>query len=74
VEGLFSQLFSTDERFIMHRYRSTRLAMVVGVVMMVLWFNYELIVNQNLRWDLAIILGAMVVTKLAAMLYYRATN
>jgi hypothetical protein len=71
---LLSSLFKADERFILHRYYSTRLAMIVGVVMIAGWFYYELAVNQAIRWDLFIILLAMVVTKLAAMLYYRFAN
>jgi hypothetical protein len=63
-----------DERFIMHRFKSTRLATLVGVVMMALWFNYELLVNDVWRFDLVIILGAMLIAKVGAMLYYRYVN
>jgi len=63
-----------DERFIMHRYRSTRFAIIVGVVLMGAWINYEMFVNDVLRWDLVVILAAMVVAKLGAMLYCRLTN
>jgi RimJ/RimL family protein N-acetyltransferase len=38
-----------DERFVMHRYRSTRWATAVGVVMMGGWFVYEQVVNDVLR-------------------------
>jgi hypothetical protein len=63
-----------DERFVMHRYRSTRLAVLVGTVMMAVWFNYEYWVNEVLRWDLFVIMMAMAVVKAGAMLYYRRTN
>jgi hypothetical protein len=63
-----------DERFVMHRFKSTRLATLVGVVMMALWFNYELLVNDVWRFDLLIILGAMALAKVGALLYYRFTN
>lgn len=66
--------FKPDERFIMHRYHSTRVAMIVGIVLIVGWFNYEFIVNHHVRWDLAIIAGAMAVTKLVAMAYLRLTH
>jgi hypothetical protein len=72
--NLFSKWFVVDERFIMHRYISTRWAVVVGVVLMAFWVNYEFIVNDTLRIDLIIILLAMLVTKLAVMLYYRLTH
>lgn len=63
-----------DERFFMHRFKSTRLSMVVGLVMMLGWFNYELFVNDVMRLDIFIIVLAMGVAKVAAMLYYRLTN
>jgi hypothetical protein len=72
--NLFSKWFIVDERFIMHRYISTRWAVVVGVVLMGFWVNYEFIVNDTLRLDLIIILLAMLVIKLAVMIYYRLTH
>jgi hypothetical protein len=58
----------------MHRYYSTRLAMIVGIAMIVVWFNYELLANRHLRLDLLVIAGTTALTKLVAMLYYRITN
>ena len=69
-----TSMFKPDERFIMHRYYSTRLSMIVGVVLLVIWFNIELLINDQIRLDLAIILGMMVITKILAMLYYRVTD
>lgn len=60
-----------DERFILHRYKSTRIAMVVGVVMLVGWFTYEMMANDVARWDLFLIVMAMAATKVAAMIYFR---
>jgi hypothetical protein len=74
LSNLFSKWFVVDERFIMHRYVSTRWAVIVGVVLMAGWVNYEFIVNDTLRIDLIIILLAMVVTKVAVMIYYRLTH
>jgi hypothetical protein len=77
MEAIFATLaglFKPDERFIMHRYYATRLAMVVGIILIAGWFCYELVANQYLRWDLAIIGGTMAVTKILAMVYYRATR
>ena len=74
LNQLFNHLFNVDERFIMHRYYSTRLAMTVGIIMIVGWFGYERYVNHHLRLDLVIITGAMALTKVAAMLYYRLTD
>ena len=63
-----------DERFIMHRYYSTRIAMIVGTILLVGWFFYENFINGVLRWDLFIILMAIAVTKVVAMLYFRITH
>jgi hypothetical protein len=69
-----ASIFRPDERFIMHRYSSTRMAMIVGIVLIVGWFNYELIVKDVLRWDLAIIAAAMAITKVLTMVYLQATQ
>ena len=74
LNNLFSKWFVVDERFVMHRYISTRWAVVVGVVLMAIWVNYEFIINDTLRIDLIIILLAMLVTKVAVMIYYRLTH
>ena len=63
-----------DERFKMHRLYSTRFAMLIGVIMIAVWFNYEYFANHTLRWDLFIIMVAMAVSKMAAMIYYKKTN
>jgi hypothetical protein len=74
LNKLFSKWFVVDERFIIHRYISTRWAVIVGVVLMAIWVNYEFIVNDTLRIDLIVILLAMLVTKVAIMIYYRLTH
>ncbi len=45
--------------------------MIVGIVLIVASFNYDLIASQTLRLDLAVIAGVMAVTKIVAMLFYR---
>jgi hypothetical protein len=63
-----------DERFKMHRLYSTRIATIIGAVMLGIFFNYEYFVSNVLRWDLFIILMTMAVSKVAAMIYYRKAN
>lgn len=63
-----------DERFIMHRYYSTRIAMIVGTIVLAGWFFYEQFINGVLRWDLFIILMVIAVTKVLAMIYFRITH
>lgn len=74
LNNLFSKWFVVDERFVMHRYISTRWTVIVGVVLMATWVNYEFIVNDTLRIDLLVILLAMLITKVAVMIYYRLTH
>ena len=63
--------FNPDERFIAHRYQSSRLALAVGIMMMFIWAQYEWFVNTELRLDLLIIIGAMALSKVVAMIYFR---
>lgn len=63
-----------DERFLIHRLKSTSLAAVVGSLSMGTWFLYEQIVNRVIHWHIIIFMGIIAVTKLSAMLYYRLTN
>jgi len=63
-----------DERFIMHRYKATRAAMVVGVIGMGAFFWYDYVASGTVRWDLLLVMVAMAVVKVGAMLYYRRTN
>ena len=63
-----------DERFIMHRFKAMRLALMVGMFAMVGFFCFGMFVNRVIRWDLLGILVIMAVTKLGAMLYYQRTN
>ncbi len=68
----FSSLF--DERFIMHRLKSTRFATVVTAVAMGAYAEYEIFVHHVIRWEIVIFLGILVVAKVGAMIYYRLFN
>ena len=68
---IIASMFKPDERFIMHRFYATRIAMMVGIVLIVVWFAYELILKNIFRPDLAIIAGMMALTKILAMVYFR---
>jgi len=63
-----------DERFVMHRFKSTRLAVLAGTIMLFAFFTYHLVVNKTIRWDLFSVMTAMAVVKVCAMLYYHRTN
>jgi hypothetical protein len=78
--GRFSSLFKLkqdpmlDERFIMHRFKSTRLAVLAGTVLTFVLFTYYAVVRDEIRWDLFSIIASMAVVKICAMVYYRKTN
>lgn len=63
-----------DERFVVHRYRASRLSLVVGIILMGGWFLYDRYANGVTHVEIAVIILAMAVTKLAAMAYYRLTG
>jgi hypothetical protein len=63
-----------DERFRMHQYKSTRLAVLAGALAIYALFLYDLIAHRSIRWDLAGVLVLMAAVKIASMLYYRRTN
>lgn len=60
-----------DERFRLHRYKSTSYAAMVGALGMGGLVIHDLVKTGVLRRDLQWILVAMAITKLAFMLYYR---
>lgn len=63
-----------DEREIIHRLKSTRFAVLVGIAIMFVYFQYELIVKHVIHWDIFYILLAMALAKVAAIIYYRKMN
>jgi hypothetical protein len=78
--GFFANFFGwtrgamLDERFVTHRFKSSRLAEHVGTNMIFVLFTYHTVVNITIRWDLFSVIAAMAVVKICAMLYYRKTN
>ncbi len=63
-----------DERRKMHRFYSTRWAVLAGTLAMLAWFQYSYFADHVLRWDIVAIMMIMAVTKVLAMLYYQFTN
>lgn len=60
-----------DERFYLHRYKSSSHAGMVAAAGMAGLFFYDLITKDAIRWDMMILLGAMVVTKFSFLFYFR---
>lgn len=63
-----------DERFVMHRYKSTRFSVLVGMISMFAIFTYHVVKNDTIRWDLFAIIFIMAFAKALAMIYLRRTN
>jgi hypothetical protein len=63
-----------DERFLMHRLRSsTAMGIVGGILATVLWF-YQYVAQHRFRWDLFAVAVTMAVVKQGMMLWYRFTD
>lgn len=77
IDTVLAALFGAqelDERFVAHRYHSSRIALAVGMLVIVGWFMYDLYARDFFHADLAIIAGVMAATKLAAMAFLRLTR
>ncbi len=63
-----------DERFLMHRLRSTSTAFLAGGVLAVgLWF-YRYVFDHRWNWDLFAVAVTMAAVKQGLMIWYRFTD
>ena len=60
-----------DERFLEHRRRSSTFAMMAGALLAGSLFEYHLIAQHRIDWDLAAVLLAMIITKYSAFTWFR---
>jgi hypothetical protein len=60
-----------DERFLMHRLRSTSLAGVVGGLLASGLFVFQFFARGVARWDLLAVAITIALVKLAGLAYYR---
>jgi len=63
-----------DERFLMHRLRSTSIAGVAGGTLAMLLFAWHFYVQHVWSWDLLAVGVTIVLVKWTVMLWYRLTN
>ncbi len=63
-----------DERFLVHRLRSTSLAGVLGGLTAICLFAWRFYVDHVWSWDLFAVAVTIVGVKLAAMAWYRLTD
>jgi hypothetical protein len=59
-----------DERFLMHRLRSTSIAGIAGAALAGVLFLYRMYIDNIREWDLFAVLAFVVIVKLAMMAYY----
>jgi hypothetical protein len=69
--GAIQQKQPADERFILHRLKATRFALILGLVAIGAFLIFDAIANEVVRYDLLTILGTVTVGKLGGMAYYK---
>jgi len=74
IYGLVKQDRQIDERFLLHRLKATRFALILGMIAMTGWLFYEALVKDVFRWDYLVVIGVIAAGKIGAMLYYRSTD
>lgn len=60
-----------DERFLEHRRRSSAMAAMAGVVVAGGFFEYRLLAQHVLVWDLFAVVLVMAVVKMGTFAWYR---
>jgi hypothetical protein len=63
-----------DERFLVHRLRSSSRAGIATSAMALVVFEYRLLVKDVWSWDLLAVGATFVLVKLGLMLWYAATD
>jgi hypothetical protein len=60
-----------DERFLMHRLRSTSTAGILCALLAILLFAWHFYRDQVWSWDLVAVAGTFIVIKYALLIWYR---
>ena len=72
--GFLKKIRHIDERFLLHRLKATRFALILGLITITGWLLYEELVNNVFRWDYLIVICVISAGKIGAMLYYRSSE
>lgn len=67
-------LGTIDERFFMHRLRSTSIGGLAGILLAAAFFFYHLLGAHTIRWDLFSIVATAAVVKMSVLIWYRLTD
>ena len=74
---MISTLFGShemDERFLEHRYRASRFALIMGMLALGGLILYDQFTNDIIRVDLWAVVAIIALAKLGAMAFYRLTR
>jgi len=63
-----------DERFLMHRLKSSSLGGIVGAVVAIFLWTYRYYIDHIWSWDLFAVALTIVGVKVTAMIWYRLTD
>ena len=63
--------WTIDERFLMHRLRSTSIGGLAGTLLAAALFFYHLLAEHIIRWELFAIVATVAVVKLSVLTWYR---
>jgi hypothetical protein len=63
-----------DERFLEYRRRSTSLAGLSGALLLFVLFEYHIIHDRTINWELFAVLLLMATVKVSMMFWYRANG
>jgi hypothetical protein len=64
-------LGTIDERFIMHRLRSTSIGGLAGTLLAATLFFYHLFVDHLIKWEFFAIVATVAVVKFSVLIWYR---
>jgi hypothetical protein len=67
-------LGTIDERFFMHRLRSTSIVGLAATSLAATFFFYHLLAQHHVRWDFFSIVATAAVVKIAVLIWYRLTD
>jgi len=63
-----------DERFFLHRLRSTSIGGMAAVCVAAGIFVYQIFAMHTIRWDLFAVVATAAVVKISLLIFYRLTD
>ena len=66
--------WTIDERFLMHRQRSTSIGGLSGVLLAALLFFYHLVILDQINWEFFAIVATAAIVKMTVLVWYRLTD